>query len=473
MPPQYPRVFAMAIAFFRPLHPLFGQRDGFAARSNDGCLPIAKSIRCCYSRESPFCREVADAVDVLLPHFAAVDSMIAVNVKRVLTAFGNARVGSHHFAGTTGYGHNNAGGREALDKAFAEIVGAEAAVVRSQFFSGTHAIACALFAALRPNGELLSVAGSPYDTLEEVIGLRGTAGHGSLKEFGVSYREVPLAADGGLDWEALAVAVRPETQCALIQRSCGYSWRKTLTVSEIGRAITVIKAQNPSCVVLVDNCYGEFIEAVEPTAVGADLMAGSLIKNPGGTIAPTGGYVAGTAKMVEAAVARLSAPGIGMDSGSTSGEVMRLLFQGLFLAPQMVGEAIKGSLLVAEVMAAQGYRVQPPPRVVRGDIIQAVELGDRERLLAFCRAVQKQCPVGAYIQPVAGATAGYESEVVFADGTFVDGSTSELSCDGPLREPFIVFCQGGTHWTHWALALESVLVSLRKAKAEQPDLVTT
>ncbi|CAK9859272.1 unnamed protein product [Sphagnum jensenii] len=412
--------------------------------------------------DSHFCPQVADAVNLLYPEFMRIDAIVAKNLDRVLNAYASARVGTHHFGGSTGYGHNDAGGREALDSAFATLVGSEAAIVRSQFFSGTHAIACALYAALRPGGELLAVAGAPYDTLEEVIGLRGSPNHGSLKEFGVSYRELPLLEDGGLDWDGLDEAVKPQTQCALIQRSCGYSWRKSLTVAEIKRAIEKIKAQNPRCVVVVDNCYGEFVETLEPTAVGADLMAGSLIKNPGGTIAPSGGYVAGKAEWVESAAARLCAPGIGMEAGATSGDVMRLLFQGLFLGPQMVGESIKGGLLVAEVMAAEGYKVQPPPRVQRHDIIQAVQLGTQERLLAFCAAVQKCCPVGAYIRPVAGASAGYESEVVFADGTFVDGSTSELSCDGPLREPYVVFCQGGTHWTHWALALESVLEALSK-----------
>lgn len=305
------------------------------------------------------------------------------------------------------------------------------------------------------------VAGKPYDTLEEVIGLRGTPGHGSLIEFGVTYRELPLTRSGSLDWDGLSSAVRPETQCALLQRSCGYTWRETLSICEIEQAIQLIKAQNPDCVILVDNCYGEFVELKEPTAVGADLMAGSLIKNPGGTIAPGGGYVAGKAKWVEAAAARLSAPGLGIEAGATSGDIVRLLFQGLFLSPQMVGEAIKGSLLVAEVMSCEGYRVQPPPRVKRRDIIQAVELGTSERLVAFCRAVQKGCPVGSYIKPTPGATAGYESQVIFADGTFIDGSTSELSCDGPLREPFVAFCQGGSHWTHWALVIEEVLLALR------------
>lgn len=274
-----------------------------------------------------------------------------------------------------------------------------------------------------------------------MIGIRNSSGTGSLKDFGVAYREVPLAENGGLDWDALAIAVGPKTKCALIQRSCGYSWRQSLSIQEIQRAIKIIKRQKPDCMVMVDNCYGEFVESSEPPMVGADLIAGSLIKNPGGTIAPCGGYVAGKKVWVEAAAARLSAPGLGVDCGSTPGDIMRVLFQGLYLAPQMVGEAIKGNLLIAEVMASKGYRVQPLPRHPRHDTVQAVQLGSRERLIAFCEAVQRCSPIGSFIKPTAGFTPGYASEVIFADGTFINGSTSELSCDGPLREPFSVFCQ--------------------------------
>lgn len=409
---------------------------------------------------SPFVPEVEEAVASLHSEFRDIDNLVAHNSCRVFKAFQNARVGSHFFAGCTGYGHDEAGGREGLDQAFAEIFGAESAIVRSQFFSGTHAITCALFAMLRPGDELLAVAGAPYDTLEEVIGKRDCDGLGSLKDFGVNYRELPLAEDGGLDWEGLASAVSPQTRCALIQRSCGYSWRRSLSVKEIGKAIKMIKLQNPNCLVMVDNCYGEFVDTIEPPMVGADLIAGSLIKNPGGTIAPCGGYVAGRAKWVKAAAARLSAPGLGIDCGSTPGDIMRAFFQGLFLSPQMVGEAIKGSLLIAEVMATKGFKVQPLPRLRRNDTVQAVQLGNRERLIAFCEAVQRSSPVSSFTKPVAGATPGYASEVIFADGTFIDGSTSELSCDGPLREPFAVFCQGGTHWTQWGLILGEVLKSI-------------
>ncbi|KAL0399353.1 UNVERIFIED_CONTAM: putative protein YnbB, partial [Sesamum radiatum] len=365
----------------------------------------AVSLHC---EEQTFVPEVEKAVDSLYPEFRAVDNLVARNSARVLKAFQNARVGSHHFGGSTGYGHEEAGGREALDQAFAEIFGAEAAIVRAQFFSGTHAITCALFAFLRPGDELLAVAGAPYDTLEEVIGIRDSDNLGSLKDFGIDYREVPLSEDGGLDWAALRVALRPQTKCALIQRSCGYSWRRSLSVDEIGRAIKIIKLQNPHCLVMVDNCYGEFTEIMEPSMVGADLIAGSFIKNPGGTIAPCGGYVAGRRKWVAAAAARLSAPGLGVDCGSTPG---------------------------------RGYKVQPGRRVPRHDVVQAVQLGSRERLLAFCEAVQRSSPVSSFTKPIAGATPGYASEVIFADGTFIDGSTSELSCDGPLREPFAVYCQ--------------------------------
>ncbi|XP_023535093.1 uncharacterized protein LOC111796620 [Cucurbita pepo subsp. pepo] len=445
-------VFSYPSPNFRPSFPAATLRSATY-------LPVSLD-RKHYTSDTPFAPEVVKAVDSLQYEFRAVDNLVARNSAKVLKAFQNARLGSHHFGGSTGYGHDEAGGREALDNAFAEIVGAESAIVRSQFFSGTHAITCALFALLRPGDELLAVAGAPYDTLEEVIGKRDSQGLGSLKDFGVEYREVPLAEDGGLDWEKLASSLKPQTKCALIQRSCGYSWRRSLSVDEIGKAIRLIKMQNPDCLVMVDNCYGEFVETIEPPTVGADLIAGSLIKNPGGTLAPCGGYVAGRDKWVKAAAARLSAPGLGVDSGSTPGDIMRTFFQGLFLSPQMVGEAVKGMILIAEVMASKGYKVQPLPRVPRHDTVQAVQLGSRKLLLAFCEAVQRSSPVASYTKPVPGITPGYASEVIFADGTFIDGSTSELSCDGPLREPFAVFCQGGTHWTQWGLVLGEVLKSV-------------
>ncbi|MFZ4667160.1 MAG: aminotransferase class I/II-fold pyridoxal phosphate-dependent enzyme [Prochlorotrichaceae cyanobacterium] len=395
---------------------------------------------------------------VLAPIYDEIDRLTKHNLLRVLNAFRRHRVGVHHFAGVTGYGHDDLG-REVLDQVFAEIMGAEAAAVRVQFVSGTHAIASALYGVLRPGDELLAVAGAPYDTLEEVIGLR-ESGQGSLREFGITYRELALTPGGTIDWEGLSTAVRQSTRMVLIQRSCGYSWRSSLSIEDIERIVHLVKAQNPDTVCFVDNCYGEFVCDREPTAVGADLMAGSLIKNPGGTIVMAGGYVAGRADLVEQATCRLTAPGIGSAGGATFDQ-NRLLFQGLFLAPQMVGEALKGNHLVAQVFADLGYPVNPDPQAPRRDTIQAIKLGSPEKIIAFCRAIQRCSPVGSYLDPVPASMPGYESELVMAGGTFIDGSTAEFSADGPLREPYVVFCQGGTHWTHVALALEAAIEAIR------------
>ncbi len=392
--------------------------------------------------------------------FSGIDAQVKENLRRVLTAFRHHRVGTHHFSSVTGYGHDDLG-RQVLDRVFAEIVGAEAAAVRVQFVSGTHAIACALYGVLRPGDELLAVAGAPYDTLEEVIGVRGQ-NQGSLAEFGVRYRELALTELGTIDWHALESAIKPDTRMVLIQRSCGYSWRSSLAIADIEKIVQIVKRQNPNTVCFVDNCYGEFVADQEPTAVGADLMAGSLIKNPGGTIVTAGGYVAGRADLVEAATCRLTAPGIGSAGGATFDQ-HRLLFQGLFLAPQMVGEAMKGNHLTATVFDHLGYPVNPLPQAPRRDVIQAVQLGTPEKLIAFCRAIQQHSPIGSYLDPVPAAMPGYESQLVMAGGTFIDGSTSEFSADGPLREPYTVFCQGGTHWTHVAIALEAAIEAIGHA----------
>jgi cystathionine beta-lyase family protein involved in aluminum resistance len=397
---------------------------------------------------------IQEAEKALLQIFVGIDGQVKENLHRVLQIFRQHRVGVHHFSSVSGYGHDDLG-RETLDLVFADLMGAEAAAVRVQFVSGTHAIACALFGVLRPGDEMLAVAGTPYDTLAEVIGTRGV-GSGSLQEFGVSYRELPLREEKEIDWEALATAIRPETKLVLIQRSCGYAWRSSLSIADIEKIVQSVKAQNPSTVCFVDNCYGEFIENREPPAVGADLIAGSLIKNPGGTIATGGGYVAGRADLVEAAACRLTAPGIGSSGGATYDQ-NRLLFQGLFLAPQMVGEAMKGNHLTAYVLDKLGYPVNPAPFAPRRDVIQGIRFGSPEQLMAFCRAVQKMSPIGSYLDPVPAPMPGYADQLVMAGGTFIDGSTSEFSADGPLREPYIAFCQGGTHWTHVALALEEFL----------------
>lgn len=397
------------------------------------------------------------AVKALRPIFEEIDITVQQNLKKVLNAFRHYRVGVHHFAGVSGYGHDDLG-RQTLDQVFAEVMGAEAAAVRVQLVSGTHAIACCLFGVLRPGDEMVSVVGAPYDTLEEVIGVRGQ-GQGSLQEFGIDYRQLELTADGTIDWQVLKTAIGQRTRLVLIQRSCGYSWRPSLSIADIEKIVQCVKQQNPDTICFVDNCYGEFIEDKEPPAVGADLVAGSLIKNPGGTIVTAGGYIAGKAELVEAATCRLTAPGIGSSGGATFDQ-NRLLFQGLFLAPQMVGEAIKGTHLTAYVFDQLGYPVNPQPMAPRRDVIQAIQLGSPEKLIAFCRAIQQYSPIGSYLDPVPAQMPGYESQLVMAGGTFIDGSTSEFSADGPLRDPYIVFCQGGTHWTHIAIALEAAIEAI-------------
>ena len=388
---------------------------------------------------------------------AAVESRL----QRVLAAMAEERVGTQHFASLTGYGHGDQG-RDVVDRVFARVLGAEAAAVRLQFVSGTHAIAAALFGVLRPGDRLLSITGRPYDTLEEVIGLR-EQGQGSLAEFGVRYDELPLKPDGGINTAALDQALEVPTRMVLIQRSCGYSWRPSVSVAEIGRCCDHIHASQPDCVCFVDNCYGELVEDQEPTHVGADLIAGSLIKNLGGTIAPAGGYVAGRSDLVEQACCRLTAPGIGREGG-TGFDLQRLVLQGLFLAPQMVAEALIGADLVAGVFQRLGCDVQPAPGAFRSDLIQAVRLGSPEALKVVCRAFQSISPVGSYLDPVPASMPGYASDLVMAGGTFIDGSTSEFSADAPLREPFNLFVQGGTHRAHLSLALQKALAALDAAE---------
>ncbi|MFZ9974651.1 MAG: aminotransferase class I/II-fold pyridoxal phosphate-dependent enzyme [Vulcanococcus sp.] len=404
---------------------------------------------------------VADQMAMALERTSTVALHRRAGVKprleRVLEAFRAERLGVHHFASVSGYGHGDLG-REVLDRVFARVLQAEAAAVRLQFVSGTHAIAAALYGVLRPGDRLLALTGRPYDTLEEVIGIRGE-GQGSLAEFGIAYDELDLLPDGTVNEAGVAAALALPTRMVLIQRSCGYSWRPSLTVAQIGRLVERVKAIQPGCLVFVDNCYGELVELQEPTAVGADLMAGSLIKNLGGTIAPTGGYVAGCAELVEQACCRLTAPGIGSEGG-TGFDLHRLLFQGLFLAPQMVTEALLCAELTAAVFEGLGYAVNPLVGGVRSDVIQAVRFGAPEPLKAVCRAFQACSPVGSYLDPVPAPMPGYASELVMAGGTFIDGSTSEFSADGPLREPFVLYAQGGTTVAHAELALEQALVAL-------------
>ena len=403
---------------------------------------------------------VASVARGLQPLAAVRTEQVQQRLERVLAALAAERVGTQHFASLTGYGHGDQG-REVVDRVFARVLGAEAAAVRMQFVSGTHAIAAALFGVLRPGDRLLSITGRPYDTLEEVIGLRDP-GQGSLAEFGVSYDEIELQADGSVDTTTVEQALERPCRMVLIQRSCGYSWRPSIPVAEIGRLCELIHGRQPECVVFVDNCYGELVQEQEPTQVGADLIAGSLIKNLGGTIAPTGGYVAGRASLVEQACCRLTAPGIGREGG-TGFDLQRLVLQGLFLAPQMVAEALIGADLVAGVFQRLGFAVNPAPGADRSDLIQAVRLGSPEALKLVCRAFQACSPVGAYLDPVPASMPGYASDLVMAGGTFIDGSTSEFSADAPLREPYILYVQGGTHRAHVQLALTRALAVLDAA----------
>ena len=400
------------------------------------------------------------ARDRLRPMAEQRTAGVSIRLEKVLNAFAAERVGTQHFASVSGYGHGDQG-REVLDRVFARVLGAEAAAVRLQFVSVTHAIAAALFGVLRPGERMLSITGRPYDTLEEVIGLRGE-GQGSLRDFGVQYEELPLVDSGAVDEAALDTALEIPRQLVLIQRSCGYSWRPSLSIHTIERLCERIHARQPDCVCFVDNCYGELVEEREPPEVGADLVAGSLIKNLGGTIAPAGGYVAGRASLVEQACCRLTAPGIGSEGGSGF-DLHRLLLQGLFLAPQMVAEALIGADLVAAVFADLGYPVQPSAGEPRSDLIQAVQIGNPDALKLICRAFQGISPVGSYLDPVPAPMPGYASDLVMAGGTFIDGSTSEFSADAPLREPFNLYVQGGTHRAHVELALVRALCALMTA----------
>ncbi len=377
----------------------------------------------------------------IAPRFAEIGRVALKNTEKVLDAFRKNRVSDSCLTGTTGYGYNDKG-REVLDAVYADVFACEAALVRIGFVNGTHAIACALFAALKAGDVLLSATGAPYDTLRGVIGIEGGYG-GSLKDYGIGYAQAELRPDGKPDLEAIVKAASdPKVAAVFIQRSRGYSTRPALSVTEIGDICRAVKASNPRAAVIVDNCYGEFTEETEPTEHGADLVAGSLIKNPGGGLAPTGGYVAGRRDLVEAAAGRLTAPGIGGECGATLFN-NRLLFQGFFMAPHVVGEALKTAVFTARLLELMGYRTSPKWDAPRPDIIQAVELGTPELLRLFCRGIQAGAPVDAYVSPEPWDMPGYNCPVIMAAGTFVQGASIELSCDGPMRPPYCAYLQGG------------------------------
>lgn len=401
-----------------------------------------------------------EAEELAADKLLAIDRIAERNQWKVIKAFQRHKVSDFHFSGSTGYGYNDSG-REVLDLVYADVFGAEAALVRPHFVSGTHTISCALFGTLRPGDELLYITGTPYDTLHKVIGKPGD-GTGSLQDFGIHYNEVPLLEQGEIDWDAVAASMTDKTKVIGIQRSRGYSWRASFTVEQIGEMVKRVKQIKPDVLVFVDNCYGEFTELLEPTQVGVDLMAGSLIKNPGGGIASTGGYITGTAAAVEAAAYRLTAPGIGGEVGAMLG-TLRSIYQGLFLAPHLVGQAVKGSIFAAALFEQLGFETKPRWDAARTDLIQAVRFGSSEHLIAFVQGIQQAAAVDAHVVPEPWAMPGYEHPVIMAAGTFIQGGSLELSADAPIREPYIAYMQGGLTFAHAKFGVLTALSKLVKS----------
>lgn len=394
-------------------------------------------------------------ISSLAERFAAIDSNAEYNQMKVISAMQKNRVDAACFNESTGYGYNDVG-RDTLERVFADCFNTEDALVRPQITCGTHALAVALSANLRPGDELLSPVGKPYDTLEEVIGIRPSVG--SLAEYGVKYRQVDLLADGGFDFDGIRRAINERTRLVTIQRSKGYQTRRTFSVAEIASIIKFVKEINPQIICMVDNCYGEFVEISEPSEYGADMIVGSLIKNPGGGLATSGGYICGTRECIERCAYRLNAPGLGKEVGTNMG-MLRRLYQGMFLAPTVVAGALKGAVFAANVYERLGFKVVPNGSESRHDIIQAVELGTPEGVIAFCEGIQAAAPVDSYVTPVPGDMPGYDSQVIMAAGAFVQGSSIELSADAPIRPPYAVFFQGGITWYHAKLG---ILMSVQK-----------
>lgn len=391
----------------------------------------------------------------LKPRFDELDKTAEYNQLKIISAMQHNKISETHFAASTGYGYND-NGRDAIEAVYAEVFHAEDALVRPQIMCGTHALTVALSANVRPGDEILSPVGKPYDTLEGVIGI--TPSKGSLAEFGVTYAQVDLLEDGGFDFEGIRKAINERTKLVTIQRSKGYQTRPTLSVERIGELISFIKSIKPSVTVMVDNCYGEFVETIEPTDVGADMCVGSLIKNPGGGLVATGGYIVGTKECIENCAYRLSCPGLGKEVGATLG-INQNILQGLFMAPVVTASAIKGAIFAARIYEDLGFPVIPNGTEPRYDIIQAVTLKSPERLIAFCEGIQAAAPVDSYVTPEPWPMPGYSHDVIMAAGTFVQGSSIELSADGPLAEPYAVYFQGGLTWYHAKLG---IMMSLQK-----------
>ena len=404
-----------------------------------------------------YCMGVEDS---LKERFEAIDRTAEYNQLKVIKAMQDNRVSDIHFAATTGYGYNDLG-RDTLEAVYASVFHTEAALVRPQITCGTHALTVALAGNLRPGDEILSPVGKPYDTLEGVIGIRESKG--SLKEYGITYSQVNLLEDGSFDYDAIKAAINDRTRLITIQRSKGYQTRPTLSVSRIGELIAFIKNIRPDVICMVDNCYGEFVETREPTDAGADLCVGSLIKNPGGGLAPIGGYIAGKEEYVENAAYRLTSPGLGKEVGATLG-LNQQLYQGLFLAPSVVASALKGAIFAANIYESLGYSVIPNGTESRHDIIQAVTLNSPEAVIAFCKGIQAAAPVDSFVTPEPWAMPGYHSDVIMAAGTFVSGSSIELSADAPIEPPYAVYFQGGLTWHH---ARFGIMMSLQKLYEEK------
>ncbi|MCI9234798.1 MAG: hypothetical protein HFG24_02340 [Anaerotruncus sp.] len=414
---------------------------------------------------SPYIQEQAErALERCSGAFARIEEISEYNAAKVLAAFGHQHVSESHFAGSTGYGYGDRG-RETLDAVVAEIFGAEDALIRHNFVSGTHAITTALFGVLRPGDRIVSLTGLPYDTLQPVLGIV-EGGSGSLREFGVIYEQLDLLADGSPDYDGIAQAVSG-VKVAYLQRSRGYSLRESLSIAQIERICALVRRANPDAILMVDNCYGEFVEKQEPTQVGADLIIGSLIKNPGGGIAKTGGYIAGRADLIEQCACRLTAPGVGKEVGCTLGE-SRGMFMGLFFAPTVVASAVKTAVFAAALFEQLGFPVYPRFDQPRTDIIQAVELGSAKRLSAFCAGVQRGAPVDGFVTPEPWDMPGYDSQVIMAAGAFTMGASIELSADGPMREPYAAWMQGGITWPSGKAGVILAAQSLYKA-GELPE----
>lgn len=403
---------------------------------------------------------LAREVEKQIAHFhMEIDERAEKNQFRVLQSFQANKVSDSHFIPSTGYGYDDIG-RDTLEKVYAEVFGGEAGLVRPQIISGTHAISIALFGVLRPGDELLYITGKPYDTLEEIVGIRGS-GTGSLKEFGIHYNSIPLTEDGRIDFHEVEIAIKPNTKMIGIQRSKGYATRPSFTIEEIKEMITFVKGIKPDVVVFVDNCYGEFVEDLEPCHVGADLIAGSLIKNPGGGLAKTGGYIVGKAKLVEACSYRLTSPGIGAEAGASLYSLQEM-YQGFFLAPHVVAQALKGAVFTAAMLEKLGMNTHPKWNDKRTDLIQSVQFDDRDKMVAFCQAIQFASPVNSHVTPVPSYMPGYEDDVIMAAGTFIQGASIELTADGPIRPPFVAYVQGGLTYSHVKMAVLIAIDHLMK-----------